>query len=190
MALAALLTVQLAMEGDRRQQAWGPSSEVVVVVRSISAGEPLEADSLGQREVPDGMLPEGAVMVGPSGSPEEFLGRIAATELFPGEILVDTRLAREGFAHGSGTGPDGRIVAIPLDLQAPPLAPGDHVDLLAGAVQTPGEAAVVGVEVVAERGEVVSIGDGTLTVLVDGTEVTHVVEALLAGTVVPTLRPD
>lgn len=180
LTLAALLTARLAGDGARLQEAWGNTEELVVVTRPVPAGHALVAEDVERRRVPEALVPAGAVVA----HPDQALpvpGRITATALVPGEILVADRLAPPGFDDGAGTGPDGRVVAIPLDLPAPPLATGDRVDLLAAGQGR--------VEVVAERSEVVGIDEGTLSVLVEGPEVTGVVAALLNGTVVPTLRP-
>lgn len=180
LALAALVTARLAADGARQQEAWGSTEELVVVARAVPAGRALVDDDVERRQVPEALVPAGALVAQPDRE-LHVVGRIAATALVPGEILVADRLAPEGFEEGRGTGPEGRVVAIPLDLPAPPLATGDRVDLIAGGQGR--------VEVVAERSEVVGIEEGTLSVLVEGTEVTRVVSALLEGTVVPTLRP-
>jgi Flp pilus assembly protein CpaB len=191
-----VLTARLGTDAAERQRAWGTATEILVVARDVPAGTALTDADLAPASWPRALLPEGALPAttpGRRGGTDGVVGRVAADALVAGEVLVADRLAPEAFAHGGGVGPTGRVVALPLELPAPPLAVGDRVDLLAprpDGTEDPADLRTAPVAVVAEGAVVVGIDETVLAVAVEGRHVEEVVAALVHTTVVPVDRAD
>lgn len=185
---AVALTAGLAADAAADRRAWGETTAVVVVRRPVPAGAVVGPDDIATRDLPRALVPAGSVPA--PEAPTVAIGRVAATDLAAGEVLLATRLAPEAFSSGRGVGPRGRTLAVPLDLPAPPVEAGDRVDLLAPAAGTePALGAAPPAVVVAEEAVVVGVDDATLVVAVAGPDVPEVVAALLQHTVVAVARP-
>lgn len=183
-ALAVARSLDLAADARARWEAVRP---VAVATRDLAPGDAVDAGAAKVRSLPRAAVapvalervPEGAVVRHP----------VAA-----GEPLVPSRLAPHGLAGAAALVPPGaRAVAVPLGpAGAPPLAPGDLVDLLAvlpsggfgGAGGLPAAGGVEPAYALAERAAVVDVADDAVTVAVPEDDVTRVAWALAHGTVV------
>ncbi len=116
-----------------------PTTPVVVAVRTIPMNHAIIAADIALRNMPNEMIPEGAVQ-----TLESALGRISRTELHTGEILLEQRLihpdkvVKEALAFAI---PEGHVVIAlpPADLmsQLGVLQAGDRIDFLV-SLEVPG----------------------------------------------------
>jgi Flp pilus assembly protein CpaB len=116
-----------------------------VASRAVARGEPIAKDRVRLRSVPAAYAPPGALT-----SIAEAAGRVALSDLAPGEVVTDTRLARVRAGPVASLVPQGlRAFAVPTSLPSGVVAAGDRVDVLAtfqgGQPHT--ELVVAGVEV-------------------------------------------
>lgn len=133
-AVAAVLatltagTVVRFVEGSRAEAArYGPLSALVVATEPVGMGETVRAGQVVLRLVPQGTLPTGHLA-----DIADAVGRTVVVPLLPGVAVVAAHLAPEGRTGVAALLPAGRrALAIPLDMAAPPLRPGDHVDVVA-----------------------------------------------------------
>jgi Flp pilus assembly protein CpaB len=149
LAVGALTAVGLRAhlrEVEARTVAAGPTTEVVSAARDLARGIALGPEDLATMEVPEAVLPPGAI-----DDPALVVGRTLTAPVAAGEVLTDLRLARAGPV--AALVPAG-LRAVPLTVRAPSgiLAPGDRVDVVAA---TPGEPFA---ETVAGEVEVLSVG--------------------------------
>jgi Flp pilus assembly protein CpaB len=118
---------------------------VVVAAQAVTRGEAIVKDQLRSRSMPSAYAPPGALT-----SISQAAGRVALSDLAPGEVVTDTRLARVRAGPVASLVPQGlRAFAVPTSLPAGVVAAGDRVDVLAtyqgGQPHT--EVVVAGVEV-------------------------------------------
>ena len=66
-------------------------SMVVVVAQEVPKGGRVEQEMLTLKKWPAEVVPQGAIS-----DPEQVLGRVARQRLFPGELIMDVKLAEEG----------------------------------------------------------------------------------------------
>ncbi|HUF32177.1 MAG TPA: Flp pilus assembly protein CpaB [Acidimicrobiales bacterium] len=157
---------------------YGDPGPVLVAVRHVPAGSPLSTDDTEVRSLPAALVPDGAVRTRAD-------GRVAATDLYPGEVVLSARLAPEGLSPVAALLPPGtRGVAVPAGPAALALRTGDVVDVLAtfdltGTGSGDGEPTFP----VARRALVVDVGDDAVTLAVAPGEAARVAFALTAGTV-------
>ena len=117
-------------EAEARRAAWGESVEVVVAAHDLAAGEVIAADDVAVASWPRAMVPGSALHEPP-------LGRTVAARIAAGEAVVADRVAPDGLSDVAALLPDGwRAIAVPsasggFGADAPPLAVGDRVDVLA-----------------------------------------------------------
>lgn len=121
--LAALLAGVAALAGLRAVAAPPPeTTDVLVAVRDLPAGEPLAAGDVATVPWPAGTAPAGLV--------EHPAGRVLAAPLRAGEPVTDVRLVGPGLAQAAPG-----LVAVPIRVPdagvAGLLRAGDRVDLLA-----------------------------------------------------------
>ena len=179
--LVALLTVftlwsinDLTSSARATLEGYGTSERVLVITAPIVPGGALDG-SVEYRDVPTALVPEGAVRSMPADP-------VARVELFPGEVVVNSRLA------GGGSGiatlvPDGSTaLAVPAGLALPPVVVGDLVDVIATFAVAPEQADEASFAV-ARRASVVHVADNAVTVAVDRPEAAAVAFALTHGNV-------
>lgn len=179
-ALAASTTAGALHTAADARERWGRQAAVAVVLRPVAAGHTLASADVALRARPAGSLPVGAM----GGLP---MGRVALVDLFPGEVVVEHRLAgagRDGPAALLAEGERG-IAITALTGERPPLRVGDRVDLL--SVPADGTAA----RPLARRRLVIAIeGEtGAVTVAVEADLAAAVAHALERGRIVLALAP-
>jgi Flp pilus assembly protein CpaB len=126
-------------------EALGAPVPVLVTTARVARGSTLTAGQVRVTMMPETYTPPGAL---PSIS--QAAGRVALTDLAPGEAVTDTRLARVRAGPVASLVPPGlRAFAVPTSLPPATVRPGDHVDVLAtfGSGQPYTETVVEGVEV-------------------------------------------
>ena len=129
LALATgLVAASLVRAGDEARRSWGTTRPVAVAVRDLQPGDPVAADAVEVRDLPEAVVPAGALDEAPAGA-------IARQQVLAGEPLVEARLAPHGLTGTAALVPPGhRAVAVPVGpTGAPPLTVGDLVDVLAVA---------------------------------------------------------
>ena len=183
-AVAALVlvgtTVRSLWAAESARAAWSTTTAVVVATRDLPVGTVLDADDLDVVGLPDAVVPDDAA----PGDPSALVGATVRSPILAGEAIAAARLGASGLGPTAALLPPGwRGVAVPLGA-APPLVPGDRVQLVA-VVGGPGAAGPA--SVVADRGEVLTVDGDTLTVAVPDEEVTDVVAAVAQGLVTPVL---
>ena len=123
----------------------GPSVSVVVASRNISRGSVLRPEQLRVIRMPKVYSPPGSFSRVAKAS-----GRVALSDLAPGEAVTMSRLARVRAGPVASLIPEGlRAFAVPTSLPRGALEPGDRVDVLAtfSSGQPHTEIVVAGVEV-------------------------------------------
>jgi Flp pilus assembly protein CpaB len=126
-------------------QALGPEVAVVTAAGRIDRGSLLVADQLRLRRLPQAYAPPGSIT-----DISKAAGRVALSDLAPGEVVTETRLARVRAGPVASLVPEGlRAFAVPTSLPPGTLVPGDRVDVLAtfASGQPHTETVVTGVEV-------------------------------------------
>lgn len=127
LGLAACTSVtifRLAAAADARARYWGTLAEVPVVSIPIAAGTPIDSDDFEMRSVPESLLPESEVVFEPE-------GLTAIVPLWPGEVLVEAKLAPAGSDGPAALLQAGeRAVAVPRIETTPPVRVGDRVDVI------------------------------------------------------------
>jgi Flp pilus assembly protein CpaB len=181
--LTGVLSARVVDSARAAQARWGTGRSVVVVVRAVAAGDPIEAGDVEVRPLPPAALPDAAVSDAP-------VGRVAVADLYPGEVLVADRLAPGG-RHGPAAllPPGDRALAVPSGPGTPPLHVGDTVDVLATydpllfdpASDPAGLTAGGGA--VATGALVIDVSDGAVTVALEPEEASLVALALAQGAV-------
>jgi pilus assembly protein CpaB len=105
----------------------GPPRPVVVAARPVARGAAIGADDVRLAEVPAAVAPPGAL-----DGVAEAIGRVALTDLAPGEAIASNRLSGgAGGALAALVPPGLRAVTVPLPVVPDGLAAGDRVDVIA-----------------------------------------------------------
>lgn len=104
-----------------------PGTDVLVAARDLTATDPLSAQDLTTRQLPDTALPEGAL-----DADAETAGHTLTGPVRRGEVITDARLSDPpARAYGPG------LIAVPVRVADPGavelLAPGNRVDILAAS---------------------------------------------------------
>ena len=160
---------------DDARAAWGETRAVLVVHRSVAAGDPLEGAVRTERW-PRRLVPGRAVADLPTDAR-------ATAAMAAGTPLTEVAIR----APGEGSAPEGRqTVSVPLPQPTLDLAAGDVVDLW--VVTDALELDVDRARRVAGDARVVSVDTGAAVVAVRPSEVADVAEAAATGTVVPVGR--
>ena len=127
LGLAACTSVtifRLAAAADARARYWGTHAEVPVVVSAVVAGGTVGASDFEMRRVPESLLPQSDVVSDP-------VGLTAIVPLWPGEVLVEAKLAPAGVDGAAALlEPGERAVAVPRNETTPPVAVGDRADVI------------------------------------------------------------
>jgi Flp pilus assembly protein CpaB len=143
--LAGLVVRGYAVRAAAMAESLGSTVTVVVADRPIERGSPVRADQLGLRDIPRTFAPPGTF-----DHINQAAGRVALSDLAPGEVVTETRLARVRAGPVASLVPEGlRAFAVPSSLPPGTLSPGDRVDVLAtfSSGQPHTETVVTGVEV-------------------------------------------
>jgi Flp pilus assembly protein CpaB len=179
-AVAGLFTARMVDAARATRARWGTGRPVVVMVDPVAAGNEIEADDVEVRSLPPAALPRSALSEPP-------VGRVATADLYPGEVLVEGRVAPEGRTGAAALLPTGtRALAVPTGPGTPPLRVGDTVDLLAtydpllfDPTATPANADGM----VVSGALVIDVSEGAVTVAVDPDDAPDVALALAQGAV-------
>lgn len=183
-AVAALVlvatTVRSLWAAEAARAAWSTTAAVVVATRDLPAGAVLDPGDLDVVGLPDAVVPDDAVF----GDPSAVVGATVRAPIVAGEAVAASRLGAGELGPTAALLPAGwRGVAVPVGA-APPLRPGDRVQLVAVAGGPgSGDPALV----VADDAEVLVVEDDTLTLAVPDAEVSDVVAAVARGLVAPVL---
>jgi len=154
---------------DERSRQLGPLATTIVARSDLLAGDLVGADDVEQRTVPQQVIPRDAVESIPDGT------RLTA-DVFEGEVLVAARLTGGATSALAAALPTGHLaVAVPMAETGLDLERGDRVSLL--ALGSDGYSEVIA------TGQVISVGDSSVTVAVASAAVGPVADALLAGTI-------
>ena len=177
-ALAAGWAVAAAVSrAEAERLAWGEPVAVAVATRDLAPGDEIGAGDVHLVDHPPGLVPADALAEVP-------VGQVVRAAVFDGEVLVAARLAPTGTSGLAATLPDGtRAVAIPVEAgTAPPLQPGDLVDVL---VALPEEAAGGGPPgfALTTGATVVDVDDAAVTIAVDPEAAPRIAVALGQGAV-------
>lgn len=124
-----------------------PEVQVVVAAQAVAVRSPLTDKDVVLRSVPVNLAPEGALQ-----ETRAAVGKVAMTDLVPGEVILQQRLADPNVASGNGRAAlmmagDEVLMAFPAsDLlsKAGVLKAGDHIDLLF-SLQVPTDRGLAGV---------------------------------------------
>ena len=125
-----------------------PEVQVVVASQAVTVRSPLTDKDVALRSVPVNLVPEGALQ-----ETRAVVGKVAMTDLVPGEVILQQRLADPTVASGNGRtalmmAGDEVLMAFPaadLMSKAGILKAGDHVDLLF-SLQVPTDRGLAGVQ--------------------------------------------
>lgn len=187
-AVAAFATARVGSiddEAEAARAAWGESVTVVVAARDLEPGQVVGPADVVLASWPRAVVPAGALAEVPD-------GRTVTAPIVAGEALASARIAPDGLSDVAALLPPGwRAVAIPAagggfggDL--PPLAVGDHVDVLASVDAFDLDAGAAGAEpggVVAESALVVDVSESAVTVGVPAARAPDVAFASTRGSV-------
>lgn len=125
--LAAVLTY-LYFDNLRSQSV--ATGQALVARQEIRPGTLISEEAVELRDVPQAILPGGALQ-----SPGQAVGRAAAFPIASGEVILQRDMVAEGGGGLSGQLPDGRwAMVLPsgwLVSPLPPLVDGDRLDLVA-----------------------------------------------------------
>ena len=148
----------------------GAPTAVVVAIRSIDAGVPLDQVNTEVRRYPALTLPSDAVTA--------LTGdEVASAALYPGDMVTRSRLG--GLPIGDRT-----EVAVPAHTALPPLAPGDLVDVLATLpIPDQGGPAAQATLTVATAAVVTDTADHAVTIAVTPQELLPVASAAVQGAI-------
>jgi pilus assembly protein CpaB len=180
LAIATALTVLAVVNaaGAARDR-WGHSRPVVVATRDLAPGEVVDPSAVETRDLPEGVLTDGALAATPEGA-------VVRQPILAGEPVAERRLAPNGLTGAAALVPPGeRAVAVPLGpAGAPPLVVGDLVDVVAvlpagldAGTEPPAFPLV-------ERAAVVDVTDQAISVAVPEADAPRVAWALSNGSVV------
>lgn len=112
------------------QQANENSVKVVVATSAIDAGAPIQANMLALTNWPKNAVPQGAYV-----DVKKAVGRVANTQIYPGEAVLEAKLAPEGTSGGlSATiSPNKRAISLQVNEivgVAGYIRPGSLVDVM------------------------------------------------------------
>ncbi len=193
LALVTLVVVRSSLaQGASLAERYGELRLVAVVDAPVAAGSVVERGDVRMERRPASTLPRGVPVGGPSGA----AGHTALVPLVPGEVLLRSRLAPAGLTGAAALLPAGmRAVAVPAGPGgSPPVAIGDHVDVLATFSDGTGGSSVSGdspassgppTVVVAANARVLALDDeaDSVTVAVPPADLPALAYAITAGVI-------
>jgi Flp pilus assembly protein CpaB len=174
-ALTFYVVTDLSSDARATLAAYGPRERVLVVTAPVGPGDPLAPDNVEWREVPVGLIPTGAVRDVPADA-------AARIELFPGEVVVEPRLAGGGSGIAALLPKGTTAMALPVGAGLPPVVVGDLVDVIASFIVAPEDGSGPSFAV-ASGASVVHIGERAVSVAVAQDESAAVAYALAHGIV-------
>lgn len=161
---------------------WGQGVAVLTLVRSVAAGEAVDPQDVQVTRRPAALVPAQAVAQLPEAA-------VARVDLVEGEVLVAPRIASASSALAAVLPQGSRAVAVPVEPgSAPPLQPGDLVDVVVALAPEAAEGGPPGFTLTTGA-LVVDVGEQAVTVAVDPGDVPRIAVALGAGAVSLALVP-
>ena len=164
-------------EAEARARAWDAGRATVIATRDLRPGERVEPGDVRLVQRPGHLVPAGVLRELPT-------GQVVRDAVYAGEALVASRLAPVGLSGVAALLARGeRAVAVPVEPgTAPPLEPGDRVDVL---VALPPEEAGGGPPglTLTSGALVVDVAEHAVTVAVPATVAPRVAAALALGAV-------
>lgn len=144
-AVFGLLTAVLVHRTLKQNQsayAGQKTKKVAVAAVKLGLGTQIKAEHVSLAEWPESLLPRGTFQ-----EVEKLIGRVTIAEIFPGEPILETRLAPEGSAAGLPAiiPPGMRAMTVKVDEVigvAGFVAPGTYVDVVATVVEGTGQNAI------------------------------------------------
>jgi Flp pilus assembly protein CpaB len=180
--VTGLVVHSLVSEAAAARDRYGEAARVVVVQRAVDAGDEITAADVRVESRPVGVVPASALREPP-------IGRAVRVALVPGEVLVRERVAPDGLVGPAAAVPEGwRGVTVPLDEErAPPVMPGDRVDVLITVVGADADEGLPTV-VAATDAMVLDVAEVAVTIAVPEGRAPRVAFGLAAGHVTLALR--
>jgi len=140
LVFALLTAVSVNRMLKRSQSAFAEQrpKKVVVAAVKLGVGTQMKGEHLSVAEWPESLIPAGAFS-----DPEKLVNRVTITEIFPGEPILEGRIAPEGSAAGLSAiiPPGARAMTVRVDEVigvAGFVAPGTYVDVVATVAEGPG----------------------------------------------------
>ena len=139
--LTAVLVHRTLKEG-LSARASQKTKKIAVAAVKLGLGTQIKAEQVSLAEWPESLLPRGTFH-----EVEKLVGRVTIAEIFPGEPILEARLAPEGSAAGLPAiiPPGMRAMTVKVDEVigvAGFVAPGTYVDVVATVVEGTGQNAV------------------------------------------------
>jgi Flp pilus assembly protein CpaB len=177
--VTAFAVVSLIGAAGAARDEWGRSRSVVVAARDLQPGDVVDAGAVTSRHLPDGVVTDAALSEVPTGA-------VVRQPILAGEPVVAQRLAPHGLSGLAALVPPGeRVVAVPPGpAGSPPVAAGDHVDVLtvlpAGLDADDADPAFP----LVERATVLDVSDQAVSIAVPRPDAPRVAWAVSNGSVV------
>ena len=176
--LAGTAVAGSVSRANKLADAYGARRTVIVAAHDLTVGRSIETDDLRSMDLPIALV-RGTPVTAPA-------GRTVVAPVLAGEAIVAERLAPDGVSGPMALAPtNSRAVAIPTPSGRPPVTPGDHVDIVAVALDGTTRAPRVAIGAV-----VLATSDDMVTVAVEPDELTGTARAALEGTAVLALTRD
>lgn len=157
-------------------EAFGPLRQVAVAAGSLTFGQVVGPDDVTRRDLPAALVPASPV--------DDPVGRTVTAAVLTGEPFVETRLAPPGSTGSAAALRAGeRAVAVPVDVLAPELTPGDVIEVVLAAAPDGWGAPPSAEGARRVAGRVLATGDDHLSVAVDADDAASVAMAALDGRV-------
>lgn len=177
--LAAIVVFRITSQAAATSDALGERVEVWVADEAVPAGSSLSRDEVSAQEWPVAFVPDGPVTDDP-------VGRTTRTDIAAGEVLIRNRIAGEDGTGPAALIPDGwRAVAVPTFDAAPPVQPGQLVDVVVSieGAEGPGTPGVL-----VENAVVIDVSDtNVVSVAVPARAAPTVASATILGVVTLTM---
>lgn len=170
-------TASLVARAEEVRREWGVTAQVLVARHDLAPGDPVGHEDVSLVARPVALIPTSALRSLPRGA-------IARAAVPAGEVIVAERLAPTGLRGVAALLPAGtRAVAIPTEPgSAPPLSPGDRVEVLVALPPESAGSGPPGFALVPDA-LVVAVSEGTVTVAVPRDSAPRLAVALGLGTV-------
>lgn len=174
-AMLALLLAQLGWQWRTTTVDLGQQRNLVVMERSVKAGDPVTPADVRIAAWPIGLAPDGAATALPTDA-------VAAADLVAGEVLIGQRL----FPTPNGLDAHQLLVTIPQPLAAPPVERGTEVELF--GLLPIGEGFTTPAVRLA-TGTVIVVNESAISIAVVAAAVPTIIEHTTLGTVEIVIRP-
>jgi len=173
--MLALVLAQLGWQWRSTTVDLGQRESLVVMRRSVTAGEEVTAEDVQVVAWPIGLTPEGAAIALPTDA-------IAAADLTAGEVLIERRL----FPSPDGIAAGELLVTIPQPLAPPPVTRGTRVELF--GILPIGDGLTSPANFLAS-GTVIVMTETAISIAVRAAAVPTIIEHTALGTVEVVIRP-